>query len=96
MKVEEVLQRLAPHRDALVALGVKSLAVFGSVARNEANDASDVDLLVEFIEPVGLFRFAHVRRFLCGVLGCEVDLVTRAGLREEMRETILKEAIRAA
>lgn len=48
MKREEVLQILAEHKDKLKALGVKSLDLFGSVARDEARSDSDVDFLVEF------------------------------------------------
>ena len=56
MKRDEVLKILADHRDELrQQFGVKSLALFGSVARDEATETSDVDLLVEFERPVGLF-----------------------------------------
>ena len=46
---------LARHREVLQSMGVKSLALFGSVVRDEATEASDVDLLAEFGQPVGLF-----------------------------------------
>jgi len=96
MKRQEVLDRLAAHRAELQQMGIESLALFGSVARDEATDASDVDLLVEFSRPTGLFHFAHVRRCLSEILDCPVDLVTSGALREEMRGRILREAIRAA
>jgi predicted nucleotidyltransferase len=75
---------------------VASLSIFGSVARGEATDASDIDLLVEFNGPVGLFAFIRLQQHLEELLGCKVDLVTPDALRQEMRERILKEAIRAA
>ena len=56
MKRDEVLKILADQRDTLKAFSVKSLSLFGSVARDEATEASDVDLLVEFDRPVGLFH----------------------------------------
>ena len=96
MRREEVLARLVSCRDELREMGIGSLSIFGSVARDEATADSDVDLLVDFSRPVGLLHFARVRRRLSEILGCQADLVTRAALREEMRERILKEAIRAA
>jgi predicted nucleotidyltransferase len=76
---------------------VARLAVFGSVARNEATAASDVDILVEFRPDarIGLFEFARLRRDLSEILGCEVDLVTPEALHPSMRESILREAIYA-
>ena len=75
---------------------VASLSIFGSVARGEATETSDSDILVEFNGPVGLFAFIGLQQHLEELLGCKVDLVTPDALRQEMRERILKEAIRAA
>ena len=69
---------------------------FGSFARDEARDDSDVDVLVEFARPVGLLQFVRVRRFLEGLLGRRVDLATVASLKERIRERVLAEAVRAA
>jgi predicted nucleotidyltransferase len=96
MNCRELLDTIAAHLEELRELGIGSLSVFGSVARGEATDASDIDLLVEFSRPVGLFHFARVRRRLSELLGAEVDLVTVGALREEMRDQVMKEAIRAA
>ncbi len=76
MTREQVLAILRQHREALANLGVKSLALFGSSVRNEADAASDVDLLVEFDRPVGLFAFLEVKEFLEGILHRPVDLGT--------------------
>lgn len=75
---------------------MKSLALFGSVARNEAGPASDVDILVEFGEPVGLFEFVALKNYLEEILGNPVDLVTEDALKRQLRERILGEAIPAA
>ena len=91
-----MLTILAGCKDELKRQGVATLSLFGSVARDEAADASDVDLLVEFDRPVGLFQFLRLRRFLAEQLGCDVDLVTPPALKEQLRQQILKEAIRAA
>jgi predicted nucleotidyltransferase len=56
MQRDEVVKILVDHRDELrQQFGIKSLLLFGSVARNEASETSDVDLLVTFARPVGLF-----------------------------------------
>lgn len=90
---EEVLAILSRHREELRGLGVKSLAVFGSAARNEARPESDVDLLVEFDRPIGLFHFVDVQLRLSELLGgVEVDLVMRESVIEELREDIYAEA----
>ncbi len=96
MRRDEVLQKLAAHKVQLDGFRVASMAVFGSVARDEAQEHSDVDLLVEFSEPVGLFHFVRLKRFLEGLLGVPVDLVTPGALKPQLRERILSEAIRAA
>jgi len=76
-------------------MGVKSLALFGSAARDEAEPGSDLDLLVEFAEPVGLFRFLDLKARLEALLGCAVDLVTPGALKRQLRDRILREAVRA-
>ncbi len=98
MKRVDVLKILAENREKMKEFAVDDIAVFGSVARDEATDFSDVDILVEFEEDavVGLFGFVRLKHFLEDILGCRVDLATREALRSEMREQILKEAIRAA
>ena len=96
MKLNDALKILSEHQKELrVRCGVRSIALSGSVSRNEASETSDVDVLVEFDKPVGLFAFAHTRRYLSELLGCEVDLATSSALRPEMRERILSEAIYA-
>ena len=96
MRREEVLRVLSREKATISGFGVASLSVFGSVGRDEARAESDVDLLVEFVRPVGLFQFVRLRRFLEGLLGVRVDLVTPAALKPQLREQILREAIRAA
>lgn len=75
---------------------MRTLDLFGSVARGEANEASDVDLLVEFVRPVGLFHFFRVQRRLEEILGRTVDLVMRDAVKPQLRERIFAEAVRAA
>ncbi|MGB5593238.1 MAG: nucleotidyltransferase family protein, partial [Crocosphaera sp.] len=89
MKRDQVLGIIAKHREQLKQLGVKSLFLFGSVARDEANMNSDVDLLVEFNRTVGLFEFIEVKIYLEDILGCSVDLGTEKALKEHLREPVL-------
>lgn len=93
MTRDQVLSILRLHRDELQRLGVKSLALFGSVVRDQARAQSDVDLLVEFDRPVGLFEFIDLKQFLENVLGCSVDLGTARSLKPRLRERVLREAV---
>jgi predicted nucleotidyltransferase len=97
MSKEEIVRILAANREALEEYSVKELYVFGSVVRNEAEEGSDVDLLVEFEDDahIGLFTFARLRRFLGELLGADVDLVTPDALHRELRHDILREAVAA-
>lgn len=93
---DEILLLLRQHRSSLERLGVKSLALFGSVVRGKAREDSDVDLLVEFQRPVGLFEFVDVKQYLENVLGCRVDLGTPDSLKPRLRESVIAEAVYVA
>jgi predicted nucleotidyltransferase len=98
MRRDDALRILAANRAAYAEFGVRSLAIFGSVARDEARDDSDIDILVDY-EPEArrsLFRLFALRQRLEEILGVNVDLVTVGGLRRELRDRVLAEAIRAA
>ncbi|MGK5088308.1 nucleotidyltransferase family protein [Bdellovibrionota bacterium FG-2] len=92
----EVIQRLRQNRDELKRLKIESLTLFGSFARDQANQKSDVDLIVEFSEPVGFFHFYDVKTSLEKILRRKVDLVMPDAVRPEFREQIEREKIRAA
>lgn len=76
-------------------VGISSLAVFGSVARGEQNQQSDIDVIVGFDGPATLRGYFTVQRFLENYLGREVDLVTEKALRPEMRQSVERDAIHA-
>lgn len=95
MKKQQVLDLLQANQDRIHEFSVQSLFLFGSVARGEATPDSDVDLLVEFKYPVGLFTLLSLKGFLEELLGCSVDLGTPNSLRPHLRKTVLGEAIRA-
>ena len=96
MRRDQVLKLLEPHTPELRQFGVKSLRLFGSVARDEATLDSDVDLLVDFEKPPGFSGFMKLRIFLEDLLGERVDLVTESGLRDRVRPYVEKDAIRVA
>ncbi|MBP0009885.1 MULTISPECIES: nucleotidyltransferase family protein [unclassified Roseofilum] len=95
MERQEVLDQLNRHRENLEQFAVKALFLFGSVARDEATPESDIDVLVEFSRPVGLFTLLGLQAYLEELLGRSVDLGTPNSLRPHLRETVLKERIRA-
>ncbi len=90
----DVLTKVKAHQATLETMGVKSLDLFGSVARNQATPASDIDFLVEFSQPVGLFQLLDVQYFLEDLLERSIDLGTTDSLREHLREPVLEDAIR--
>jgi predicted nucleotidyltransferase len=91
----EVQRRLSAELPELSRLAVRSVDIFGSVARGEATPDSDVDLLVEFDRAIALFHFFRVQRRLGEILGCRVDLVMRDAVKPQLRDRIFGEAIRA-
>ncbi len=96
IEINSISQLIQSHRDDLCQRGVKTLAVLGSVARVENTPDSDLDILVEFDRPVGLFEFIRLKYYLESLTACNVDLVTRDAIRPAMRENIIKEAIYVA
>ncbi len=94
MNRDEILEILKAHRDELrKRFGVKSLAVFGSVARGEAGPDSDVDILVEFEGRATFDRYMGLKFFLEDLLGRRVDLVTWKALKPRLRPYVNREAI---
>ena len=92
---QHVLDTIDAHRKQLDEFAVRSLFLFGSVARDEATSKSDVDVLVEFSRPVGLFTLLGLQSYLEELLGCSVDVGTPKSLRPHLQEAVLKEAVRA-
>jgi len=94
MNRDVVLQTLKQKNAEMAKqFGVKSLLLFGSMARDEATTASDVDLLVEFNRPVGYFGLFALQDYLEKLLGCPVDLGTPDSLKPYIRERVMGELI---
>ena len=97
MRREQALKILVVHRRELrERFGVKSLRLFGSVARDEASEQSDVDVLVDFDATPSLFGFLRLRGYLQDLLGAKVDLITESGLKERARPYVEKDALNVA
>ncbi len=72
---------------------VKEIGIFGSYTRGRQKLKSDIDILVEFSEPVGLFEFMDLEDYLQSLFGVKVDLVSRKALKPHIGERILREVI---
>ena len=97
MRREKALHILAEHHQEMrERFSVKSLRLFGSVARDEASEQSDVDVLVDFDDTPSLFGFLKLQEYLRKLLGAKVDLVTESGLKERARPRVEQDAINVA
>lgn len=94
MSLQELLrQKRREILDIAAQHGAYNVRIFGSVARGEADEQSDVDMLVELEPGRSLFDLGGVLMDLENLLGCKVDVVTERGLRKRIRERVLKEAV---
>jgi len=97
MKREEVLRILSQHRSQLEQRhGLRFIALFGSVARDQASPESDIDLLVEFASRPGFDGYMRLKEHLESLLDRRVDLVMTGALKPSVRPEIEREAIRVA
>jgi predicted nucleotidyltransferase len=95
MKRDIILSLLHQHHPELTNFGVKSLALFGSVACGKETPESDVDILVEYQGSATFDRFMDTKYYLEELLGCEVDLVTLQAIKPRMKPYILQDLIYA-
>ena len=72
---------------------VEELGVFGSFARGDNTQTSDVDILVRFSQPLGFFKFIELENYLTGLLGRKVDLVTEKALKPAIKRDVLREVM---
>jgi|WetSurMetagenome_2_1015567.scaffolds.fasta_scaffold621956_2 uncharacterized protein len=97
MKRADVLHTLLAQKDELHdRFGVNSLWLFGSVARDEATDVSDIDVLVEFDRPTGYFGLIALQEHLESLFQCKVDVGTARSLKPRLRTRVLGECIHVA
>ncbi len=92
--VEAIKRTLMQHKAELrEKFKVKTIGVFGSYVRGEQKRGSDVDVLVEFEEPIGLFEFMDLEEHLSKLLVVKVDLVSKKALKAYIGKRILEEVV---
>jgi len=92
-KISEIKRIIKAHkRELREKFKVKRIAIFGSYARGEETPESDIDILVEFNEPVGLLFF-HLEEYLSEIIGVKVDLVTRDAIKKNRLKYIDKDIL---
>ncbi len=97
MNREQVLSVLNGHREEMrQRFGVKHLALFGSAARDQLQDDSDIDLLVEFEGPPTFDGYMDLKDYLEALFGTKVDLATDAMVKPRLRRHIEKDLLRVA
>jgi predicted nucleotidyltransferase len=95
MDRQTAIDRLVSHEPELRALGLESLALFGSTARGEAGPDSDVDLVVRLdrSQAIGLFRFAAIRERIEDLLGVSVDLLAEPIEKDRLRARVERDRV---
>ncbi len=92
--LEEIKKILEQHKSIIEKqFKVREIAIFGSFVREEQKEISDIDILVEFYEPVGFFTFLELEEYLTEILGIKVDLVSKKALKPGIGKYILQEMI---
>ena len=94
MQKNEVVQRLKQHADAIKAIGARSLYLFGSTARGEARETSDIDLFIDYDEDTDFsaIELIRIQRYISDLLQAEADVTTREGLHPLIRAEIVASA----
>lgn len=102
LRLDDALRVLKDHEAELRRQGVVHAGVFGSVARGEAGETSDLDILIDLdgSRPLDLFDYANIKLFVAGLFGVDsldgpIDVVNRKTLKPLLREQVLKEAVDA-
>mgnify|MGYP000428985205 CR=1 FL=1 len=92
--LEEIKEILNNNKEILrEKYKVKEIGIFGSYVRREQRKKSDVDILVEFEEPVSLLKLVSVENFLKEIVGAKVEVIPKKDIRSELKEKILKEVV---
>ena len=92
--LDQIKTIIRQHRDVLAdRYGIAVVGIFGSYVGDEQGQHSDIDLLADILRPISLLALVGAELYLNEILGVKVDLVPKRDVREELRETILREAI---
>ncbi len=93
-KIEKIKSQLEELKPVLKErFKVEKIGIFGSYLRGEQGRRSDLDILVEFSETIGLLKFIELEHFLSQELGLKVDLIMKEALKPRLKEGILREVV---
>lgn len=93
-KIDEIKSTLENHlQDIDEKYKVSEIGIFGSYVKGEQKETSDVDVLVEFKENIGLLKFIEMENYLTDLLGIKVDLVMKSALKPRIGKHILEEVV---
>jgi uncharacterized protein len=93
-KIDEIKSILEKHiQEIEERYKVTEIGIFGSYVRDEQNETSDVDILIEFKESMGLLKFIEIENYLTDLLGVKVDLVMKSSLKPRIGKHILEEVV---
>ena len=93
-ELNEIKTKLSAHKSELRRkYKVKEIGIFGSYAREDQKENSDIDILVTFEKTPGLLKFLELENHLSDLLGIDVDLVRKEAIRKELKDTILKNTV---
>ena len=94
MKRDEAISRLKAHAADLKRLGVEHLYIFGSTARDEAREESDIDLFFDYQKgKLGVYEIMDVKEAAARILGRAADIMTRDSLHKTLRQNIEASAL---
>lgn len=96
MNKQQIIKLLQQNLALLTEMDVQRLAVFGSVARDEATEQSDVDILVAFVHNATFDKYMKLLFFLEDLMDRPVDLVTEQAVRPQLKQSIERDAIYVA
>lgn len=93
-QIEDIITELRSLRPALTKrYPIREIGVFGSFARGEQTEASDIDILVEFGGSIGLIEFSGLQQDLSDALGVKVDLILKDALKPRIEKRVLSEVV---
>ncbi len=97
MNREQVIATLRAHEGELRARGVMHAALFGSVARNESGETSDIDIMIELEPdaPIGVFEYVGITQYLADLFPSRVDVANRGSLKAAVRPGAERDAVYA-
>ena len=93
---DRVVQLLQEHRAEIDRFGVRSISIFGSVARDEARTGSDLDVMVDFGNDLTFDNYMGLKFFLEDLLAARVDVATPGTLHPRIERAVTKEFVRVA